>query len=64
MSYGVSIEDIYTQIGRYAGAIFKGGNPADMPIVTSVKYDGRSTFGLPPSLDWPSHRRCWRGPTR
>jgi putative tryptophan/tyrosine transport system substrate-binding protein len=39
MSYGVSIEDIYTQIGRYAGAIFKGGNPADMPIVTSVKYE-------------------------
>jgi putative ABC transport system substrate-binding protein len=39
MSYGLSIEDMYVQIGRYAGAILKGSNPAEMPIVTPTRYE-------------------------
>jgi len=39
MSHGPSIDDMYAQIGRYAGEILKGSNPADMPIVTSIRHE-------------------------
>src|SRR5262249_19657160 len=39
ISYGPSLEDIYSQMRRHARAILKGGNPADMPILHPTKFE-------------------------
>lgn len=39
ISYGISIEEAYSQIGRYAGEILKGRNPAEMPIQKPTKFE-------------------------
>jgi putative tryptophan/tyrosine transport system substrate-binding protein len=39
MSYGVNLPDGYRQVGNYAGQILKGANPADLPIVQSIKFE-------------------------
>jgi len=39
MSYGIDIEDVYARMGRYAGAIVNGDNPASMPILKPVKFE-------------------------
>ena len=44
ISYGIDIEDVYARMGRYAGAIVNGDNPASMPILKPVKLE--STLNL------------------
>jgi putative ABC transport system substrate-binding protein len=39
ISHGFEIEDVYEQMGRSAGGILKGSNPAEMPIVRPNKYE-------------------------
>src|SRR5215831_5504013 len=39
MSYGASLPDAFRQAGLYAGRIFKGEQPGDLPVIQSVKLD-------------------------
>lgn len=58
ISHGFDIEAVYVQLGRYAGEILKGGNPADMPIMkpdkpeTVINLRTAAELGLtvPPAL--------------
>jgi putative ABC transport system substrate-binding protein len=39
ISYGPSLEDMYVRMGRYAGDILNGGNPAEMPVLKPEKFE-------------------------
>jgi putative tryptophan/tyrosine transport system substrate-binding protein len=39
ISYGISIEETYSRIGRYAGELLKGRTPAEMPILKPTKFE-------------------------
>jgi putative tryptophan/tyrosine transport system substrate-binding protein len=39
ISHGPSLEDMYARMGRYAGDILYGRNPADMPVLKPTKFE-------------------------
>jgi putative tryptophan/tyrosine transport system substrate-binding protein len=39
MSYGTDVPDGYRQVGIYTGRILKGEKPAQLPVISTVKFD-------------------------
>ena len=39
MSYGSDTEDVYRQVGDFAGRVLKGAKPAEMPVQQTTKFE-------------------------
>ena len=39
LSYGLNFNDVYRQVGVYAGKVLKGAKPADLPVQQVTKFE-------------------------
>lgn len=39
MSYGIDLQDLYRNVGVYAGRVLGGVNPADLPVIQPTKFE-------------------------
>jgi hypothetical protein len=63
MSYGISLTEVYQQLGAYAGRSLKGAKLIDLPIVRSVTFESSSICRLLGRWALRCLRRCSLAPT-
>ena len=64
MSYGISLTEVYQQLGAYAGRILKGAKLIDLPIMRSVTFEFVINMPTARALGLRCLRRCSLAPTR
>jgi putative tryptophan/tyrosine transport system substrate-binding protein len=50
MSYGTDIAESFRQVGVYTGTLLKGANPAELPVVQSIKFEFVINLGTAKAL--------------
>ena len=65
MSYGTDIAESFRQVGVYTGTLLKGANPAELPVVQSIKFEFVINLGTAKALGIEGAayvaRNCRRG---